>query len=67
MLRLAGDRYEDDARVLGTAAYATEDPFSIRVVPAELLGTLPSRRLIRAERAPRWPSWRVALDKWDRP
>ena len=37
VLRLVGDAYEDHARVAGTEAYETEEPFPVRVVPAELL------------------------------
>ena len=36
VLRLVGDAYEDHARVAGTGAYETEEPFPVRVVPAEL-------------------------------
>ncbi|MGH9074460.1 MAG: Uma2 family endonuclease, partial [Acidimicrobiales bacterium] len=36
VLRLAGDHYEDHARVQGRDAYVTEDPFPVRVVPADL-------------------------------
>lgn len=38
VLRLAGDSYEEQARVSGLEAYETEEPFPVRLVPAELLG-----------------------------
>jgi len=37
VLRLAGDSYEDQGRVTGPEAYESEEPFPVRVVPAELL------------------------------
>src|SRR5579875_1723370 len=37
VLRLAGDSYEDQGRVTGPVAYESEEPFPVRVVPAELL------------------------------
>jgi Uma2 family endonuclease len=37
VLRLVGDAYEDEARVTGSEAYDTEQPFPVRVVPADLL------------------------------
>ncbi|MGH9063957.1 MAG: Uma2 family endonuclease [Acidimicrobiales bacterium] len=37
VLRLTGDHYDEEARVAGASAYITEDPFPVRVVPAELL------------------------------
>ncbi|MDQ6617346.1 MAG: Uma2 family endonuclease [Actinomycetota bacterium] len=37
VLRLAGDHYEEEARVVGDSAYVSEDPLSVRVVPADLL------------------------------
>jgi Uma2 family endonuclease len=37
VLRLVGDVYEDEARVTGSEAYDTEQPFPVRVVPADLL------------------------------
>ncbi|MGH9065116.1 MAG: Uma2 family endonuclease [Acidimicrobiales bacterium] len=38
VLRLAGDHYEDEARAVGPAGYVTDEPFPVRVVPAELVG-----------------------------
>ncbi|MHB1535513.1 MAG: Uma2 family endonuclease [Acidimicrobiales bacterium] len=38
VLRLAGDVYEEEARAIDAEAYETEQPFPVRVVPAELLG-----------------------------
>lgn len=37
VLRLAGSAYEEEARVEGATAYVTEEPFPVRIVPAELL------------------------------
>lgn len=37
VLRLAGDVYEQEARVTDSEAYETDQPFPVRVVPAELL------------------------------
>lgn len=37
VLRLAGDTYEEHARVTGSQAYVADQPFPVRVVPAELL------------------------------
>ncbi|HWG74742.1 MAG TPA: Uma2 family endonuclease [Acidimicrobiales bacterium] len=37
VLRLAGDVYDEEARVIGSEAYQTEQPFPVRVVPAELV------------------------------
>ncbi|PZS12203.1 MAG: hypothetical protein DLM64_05370 [Solirubrobacterales bacterium] len=37
VLRLAGDVYEEEARVIDSQAYETEEPFPVRVVPVELL------------------------------
>ncbi len=37
VLRLVGVVYEEEARVAGSEAYETEQPFPVRVVPAELL------------------------------
>ncbi|MGH9067666.1 MAG: Uma2 family endonuclease [Acidimicrobiales bacterium] len=37
VLRLAGDHYDEEATVVGASAYLTEDPFPVRVVPADLL------------------------------
>lgn len=36
VLRLAGQVYEEQARVEGGAAYVTDEPFSVRVVPVKL-------------------------------
>ncbi len=36
VLRLVGDAYEEEARVTGSEAYETEQPFPVRVAPAEL-------------------------------
>lgn len=36
-LRLAGDEYELAARVVASEAYATDEPMSLSVVPAELV------------------------------
>lgn len=38
VLRLVGDTYEEQARVTGSEAYVTDQPFPVRVVPAKLLG-----------------------------
>jgi Uma2 family endonuclease len=38
VLRLAGADYEEETTVVGSTAYATEDPVSVRVRPADLLG-----------------------------
>ena len=37
VLKLVGDQYQEEARVRGDSAYVGEDPFPVRVVPAELL------------------------------
>ncbi|MDQ2726732.1 MAG: Uma2 family endonuclease [Actinomycetota bacterium] len=37
VLRLAGQAYEQQALMEGSAPYITEEPFPVRVVPAELL------------------------------
>jgi len=37
VLRLAADEYEEEARVVGSEAYATDEPVSVRIVPAELI------------------------------
>jgi Uma2 family endonuclease len=37
VLRLVGEAYEEQARVVGGEAYETEEPFPIRVVPTELI------------------------------
>jgi len=37
VLRLVGDLYEEKTRVTDSEAYECEQPFSVRVVPAELL------------------------------
>jgi len=37
VLRLTGDVYEEEARIIDSEVYETEEPFSVRVVPAELL------------------------------
>lgn len=37
VLRLVGDVYEEEARVTGSEVYQTEEPLSVRVVPAELV------------------------------
>lgn len=37
VLRFVGDVYEEESRVTDSEAYETEQPFPVRVVPAELL------------------------------
>ena len=37
VLRLAGDAYEEAARVVGAEVYATSEPVRVRVVPADLV------------------------------
>ncbi len=37
VLRLSGSEYHQEARVIGSEAYATDDPFPIRVVPDDLV------------------------------
>ena len=36
-LRLAGDAYEEAARVVGSDAYETSEPVRVRIVPADLV------------------------------
>lgn len=37
VLKLTGDTYTEDARVVGDQAYATEEPVAVRVTPSELV------------------------------
>ncbi|MGH9064047.1 MAG: Uma2 family endonuclease [Acidimicrobiales bacterium] len=37
VLRLAGDGYEEEARVTGSQTYETDQPFPVRVEPGELI------------------------------
>jgi Uma2 family endonuclease len=37
LLRLVGEAYEEQARVMGAQAYEAAEPFPVRVVPAELV------------------------------
>lgn len=37
-LRLVGSSYEEQARAEGSTVYVTDDPFPVRVIPAELVG-----------------------------
>jgi len=55
VLRLTGMAYEERSRVVGTESYETDEPFAVRVVPAELVawaepeGSLGGRRADLAE------------------
>lgn len=37
VLRLAGDAYEEAARVVASEAYETSEPLRVRIVPADLV------------------------------